>query len=149
MENVFITEDIKFKLGDWGLAAFNVRNRKCNRICGTSSNYSPQMLSKICYNSNKSDVWAMGIIIFCLVTNTRPYKYDAQLIKKDIYSDGWLNIIINKNWNLWWESHEQFNPIFKNCSVDFKNLIENMLNPNENERFSIKDVLSHKWFNQI
>ena len=149
MENVFISSDKNVKLGDWGLAAFNVRNRKCKRKCGTKGNYSPQMLSEKFYDSNISDVWALGVMIFSLITNNRPYQQDIKFMSENNYSDDWLNKILKKEWKIWWKSHENFTPIIKDRSFFFKDLIENMLNPTEIERFSLEEVRNHQWFDEI
>jgi len=34
----------------------------------------------------------------------------------------------------------------RNFSNEFKDLIENLLNPNPEKRFTVKEVLNHNWF---
>ena len=73
LENILITNEGNIKIADWGLCTFNVKNRKCKEICGTQLYMSPELLMDKKYDSNKSDVWSLGVVLFILSSLYHPY----------------------------------------------------------------------------
>ena len=74
-ENVFITTDGTIKLGDFGIATFqdnNVRVTKSEVVVGSVHYLAPE-LSQGSPASIQSDIYALGITFFELITGKVPY----------------------------------------------------------------------------
>ncbi|KAJ9469412.1 putative serine/threonine-protein kinase nek3 [Diplonema papillatum] len=66
-QNVFLTKDNIVKLGDFGLATALRHTWQARSLCGTPNYFSPELVAGRPYN-NKADIWAMGCILYELVT---------------------------------------------------------------------------------
>ena len=67
-QNVFLTRANVVKLGDFGLAtALRHTYQIAKSLCGTPNYFSPELVQGRPFN-NKSDIWAMGCILYELVT---------------------------------------------------------------------------------
>ena len=155
LENIFMKKDETIIVGDWGFAAFNVKNKKLIRSCGTLNYMAPEILRRESYDSNKTDIWAVAVLMFSLITQLAPYGNVRRKknIKDNGWYDEWLSSILKKKWNIWWLSHERSEildrgtNIIKSFTPEFKNLIENMMNPDAEKRYSIDQTLNDPWFN--
>lgn len=146
LENILISGDGIIKIGDWGLAAFNVKNSRFHTSCGTIGYMSPEMICEQKYDSNKTDVWALGVVLFSLCTSVRPYTEPKKRYKN--WMDQWLLAMVNGNWELWWKSHFKSTPHIQNLSFELCDLIEKMFCGNEEERISLSEILNHEWVQQ-
>jgi len=148
LENIFIAEDGTVKVGDWGLAAFQTRNRKCTSSCGTLGYMAPEMVCREAYDSNKTDVWALAVVLFSLTTGVRPYA-EPQSRRKDYYDnswrDEWLGAMIEGRWKLWWSSHAKTTPSVHYMSKELRDLLERMFCGDSASRASLAEVLAHPW----
>ena len=148
LENILISGEGIIKIGDWGLAAFDVKDRFCYKSCGTLGYMSPEMIREQKYDSNKTDVWALGVLLFSLCTGVRPYIEPKQRCKNNKWMDPWLLAMVNCNWELWWNSHYKSTPHIQNLSFELCDLIEKMFCGNEEERISLSEILNHDWVQQ-
>lgn len=147
LENILIMEDGVIKLGDWGLSGFQTRGRLCSTSCGTLGYMAPEMVCREQYDANKTDVWAVAVLLFSLCTGVRPYTEPQHRCKgKDDYSwrDKWLQAMLEGNWKVWWLVHARENPIVNKLSTELKDLFEDMFAKTE-KRATLKDVMNHEW----
>jgi serine/threonine protein kinase len=75
--NIFIAEDSRVKLGDFGLArTINIENLAYTCV-GTPYYMSPEILSMRSKGTEtydfKSDIWSLGCIVYELITGHRPF----------------------------------------------------------------------------
>ncbi|VVC38352.1 Protein kinase, ATP binding site,Protein kinase-like domain,Serine/threonine-protein kinase, active [Cinara cedri] len=77
-ENVLL--DIKFsiKLADFGLARNNMIGKNgtiktSKTFCGTAVYASPEVLKNIPHRPNTSDIWSIGVVLYCIVFGTLPF----------------------------------------------------------------------------
>ena len=109
--NIFLTKNLDIKIGDFGVAKILTATGFAKTIIGTPYYLSPELCDELPYN-DKSDVWALGCILYELCTYDHPFNAQCQaslilkIIQKtpepinDIYSDNLkklVNIILDKN----------------------------------------------------
>lgn len=139
LDNFLLSSKFIAKLSDFGFARISV-DPNTNRLimsqtyCGTLPYYSPQVLQKTPYNPFKSDVWSMGVSFYILIHNRFPYHHrDKKLMIQEMTR---YPAYIQSRFN-------------EKTPDQAKYLIENMLNPDENNRFSMKDVARNEWLQKI
>lgn len=74
--NVFLTDNKKIRIGDLGVAR-TMTSDFANTIVGTPYYLSPEMCEERPYNE-KTDVWAMGCLIYELCTGKHPFEANSQ-----------------------------------------------------------------------
>ncbi|KAG2429699.1 hypothetical protein HYH02_013957 [Chlamydomonas schloesseri] len=76
--NVFLDEDLNVKLGDMGVAKILSTNTVfAKTIVGTPYYLSPELCEDKPYNE-KSDVWALGVVLYECCTQRHPFDADNQ-----------------------------------------------------------------------
>jgi serine/threonine protein kinase len=56
------------KIVDFGFSTFIVNNQKLTRSCGTPHYMAKELYQKLPYNGYKTDVWALGVVLFYLAS---------------------------------------------------------------------------------
>ena len=87
LENVLIDRNTKqTKLIDFGLstAVDSIAEEKLPYAGGTPEYMSPQVASKKDHFADKADIWALGVVLFILVTGKLPFygAYEDDLFRK-------------------------------------------------------------------
>ena len=122
--NIFLikNKNLDIKIGDFGVAKILKENNFANTLIGTPYYISPELCEELPYNE-KSDIWALGCILYELCTYKHPFnaKYQASLVMK---------ILENKP-----------KPIHKYYSDDLQKLINLILDKNYKTRPSCEDIL--------
>lgn len=73
--NLFLTEDMKIKVGDFGLATQIVFDGEKKRtICGTPNYIAPEVLSSRTGHSFEVDLWSIGIILYTILIGRPPFE---------------------------------------------------------------------------
>ena len=81
LENIFITENMQVKLGDFGLAVqleFDGERRRS--LCGTPNYIAPEILEGKTGHSLEVDIWGVGIILYFLLVGKPPF--DTNKVKE-------------------------------------------------------------------
>lgn len=112
-------------------ASSNVPGRKKDPLlsetyCGSYAYASPEILKGIPYDPRRSDIWALGVVLFAMVFGRLPFDdRDVRQLLKQV------------------ESTVKF-PSNPNVSDACKNLLKGILAPLR-YRFSIDDIKNHQW----
>ena len=123
--NIFLSKNLEIKVGDLGVAKIlNHSGSFAKTLIGTPYYLSPELCEEKPYN-NKSDIWALGCILYELCTFNHPFtaKSQASLILKIL--------------------KEQPEPIGNEYSLKLQNLINNIFDKNMEKRPSCFDILTN------
>ena len=75
--NIFLTKDLNVKIGDLGVAKKLSKGSFAKTIIGTPYYLSPEICEEKPYNE-KSDIWALGCILYELCTFNHPFNAKSQ-----------------------------------------------------------------------
>ena len=117
----------ELKLIDFGFA-IKIEDPRKNvfNFCGTTVYMSPEIFQRKAYDPFKADVWALGVLLYKVVTGVYPFEYNDNASFMKLLSEGQVNYRLIKDWKL-------------------KRLLEEMLEVNELNRINIDGVLRHEW----
>lgn len=73
--NLFLSEKLEIKLGDFGLAArLEFDNEKRHTVCGTPNYLAPEVLNNRTGHSYEVDVWSLGVVLYALIVGKPPFE---------------------------------------------------------------------------
>jgi serine/threonine protein kinase len=121
-------DDLDILVIDFGLSETNVDGDRLYGAVGTLDYNAPEMLKKEFYGS-KVDMWAMGVITYCMLSGTMPFSTQPERTKKEILS-GVLNFPADR---------------WKYVSPESINFIKCLMESNPSKRLSAKQALEHEW----
>ena len=111
-QNIFLTKELNIKIGDFGVSKRLIQTNFAKTFIGTPYYLSPEICMEKPYN-DKSDVWAIGCILYELccfkypfdaksqgalllkILNNEPEKIDTNFYSKDLQN--MINLLLNKN----------------------------------------------------
>ena len=105
-ENIFIDENYRIKIGDFGISKILETNKYTKSIIGKYKYFAPEIEMGEKYN-NKIDIYSFGCIIYELFT-LNEYYIDKRIKEKDcqinveVYNPEWQNLInslLNKDYH--------------------------------------------------
>ena len=118
---------------DFGLSTILLKDEKCQQSAGTLAFLSPEIVGHIPHDRS-TDVWSLGILLYTLLTSRLPF------VSKTI-EETRMNILknpLNLKQSCWAQVPEAA-----------KDLVSRMLKKAPRERITIREALSHPWFNDI
>ena len=138
LENVLLDENGNARLSDFGFSRVH-DGGLTKTICGTATYMSPQLIIRIDYDPFRADIWAMGVMLFGLLTAKHPFKMFPKI--KTAKKEDWKKYVESMEKRQYKErpQYQELHPLAKN-------LIDGCLQPLEYERFDITKILKHKWF---
>lgn len=74
-ENVFLSDDGRVKLGDFGLARAISQHTQTGSVVGTVAYLSPELVLRGTADA-RSDIYSLGVMIYELLTGKQPYEGD-------------------------------------------------------------------------
>jgi len=129
--NLFLSENMEIKIGDFGLATkLDFHGQKKRTICGTPNYIAPEVLEGKKGHSKEVDIWSLGVIIYTLLIGKPPFESENI---KETYT---------RIKNLVYDFPDHI-PI---CSLA-KDLISRILVADPNERLDIYEVENHPFLN--
>lgn len=135
LDNLLLDDNYIVKVTDFGFAKVSYVEKASkvllsSTFCGTMPYNSPQLLERVPYNAFKSDVWAMGVVLFIMMNNKFPFHFkNRKLMIKEMHD--YPNFIRSR--------------CFSNAPKQYMELQEGTLNPNEKERITIRDITRNEW----
>ncbi|CAF0778554.1 unnamed protein product [Rotaria sordida] len=125
-ENVFFAKERLIKLGDFGFSTFSEKNQTLTTFCGSPPYAAPELFRDENYIGIYVDLWAMGILLYFMVTGLMPFRAEnVGKLKKSIL-EGHYSIPIH-------------------VSDECQQLIRGLLHPEAVQRWSIEQIRSCSW----
>ncbi|MCL4141815.1 UNVERIFIED_CONTAM: hypothetical protein GTU68_053263 [Idotea baltica] len=121
--------ETRLKLGDFGLAVEVLE--PLHTVCGTPTYVAPEILAESGYGL-KVDIWATGVITYILLCGFPPFV-SATNNQEELFDQ-----ILHG----YYEFHS---PYWDDVSLSAKELIVNMIQVEQEKRFTASQVLSHTW----
>lgn len=129
LENILIDKNLAVKIADFGFVKGDCMSSLSETFCGSKSYAAPEILKGKAYDPMKSDIWAMGVIIYILVTGKMPF--DEARGTKHILME-------QQNLHLYW-------PRNKPVSLECQKLIKDMFTWEFKARPAISKVMQSFW----
>ena len=131
LANLFLTENMELKLGDFGLATtIDFEGERKRSLCGTPNYIAPEILDGKKGHSFEVDIWSLGIIIYVLLIGKLPFETNN---KKETYKR-----IRLKNYSF---------PQNAKISEPAKELIQNILVLEPYQRPTLDEILKSDFMN--
>ncbi len=132
LDNILIDEYFHCKICDFGVSRYMKPHELVNEQCGTPAYLAPEIVLEKGYTGFGADIWSLGVLLFCILTGSMPFKGSSlESLKKAIVKG---------------EFEFPDNP---RLSKEAKDLINNMLVLNSEKRFNIEKVLCHRWLAEM
>jgi serine/threonine protein kinase len=144
LDNILLDKNNNPILCDFGYSNFINESQKFSDYVGTVSYASPEILRRTPYDGIKSDIFSLGVILFCMIF----CKFGFSEARK---SDHLYRLIYRKNYENYWVSigEKIGNDKINNVSKEFKNLYCKMVAYNPDERPSIEQILNDDWMKDV
>ncbi|CAG9474809.1 unnamed protein product [Plasmodium vivax] len=71
--NIFLDDDERAKVGDFGLAKIFENTEQTTTVCGTIGYMAPEICRNAAY-SFPADIWSLGVILYELMSLRHPFK---------------------------------------------------------------------------
>ena len=128
--NLFISEKMEIKVGDFGLATkLEFDGERKRTVCGTPNYIAPEILEGKAGHSYEVDVWSLGVIMYTLIIGKPPFETNNV---KETYKR-----IKNGNYSF---------PESAIISEPAKDLIQNILVLDPHKRPKLDEILEHDFF---
>ena len=133
--NILLDNKFFPKICDFGFATFI--EKKLREELGTHEYAAPEIY-KGYYDGEKVDIFALGVILFNLVTG----KYGFTEAKT---TNTFYKLIMLKNYSTFWDKYIKIDGL----SEEFKNLFVKMVAYNPFKRPTIEEILKDEWMEEI
>ncbi|XP_071887329.1 serine/threonine-protein kinase NIM1 isoform X2 [Anas platyrhynchos] len=129
-ENIFYTSNTCVKVGDFGFSTISKRDETLNTFCGSPPYAAPELFRDENYVGVYVDIWALGILLYFMMTGIMPFRADTVAKLKKCILEGTYSLPAS-------------------LSEPCQKLIKGVLQPVPTERYSVKLIMNSEWMQGI
>jgi serine/threonine protein kinase len=131
-ENILIDSHYKVYLVDFGFSMkMDPESPLTSDHCGSTEYCSPEIVMRLEYDPLKADVWALGVLLFTIITGEMPFLFGGNISERKM-----LHKIARGDYTF---------PNEKEYDSSVVLLIQSMLATKPANRISMKQVLESEW----
>lgn len=137
LENILINPQGEVKIIDFGFAVKCKQGDKLSSYCGTPHYMDPDLVKKHPYSGQGADVWALGVILYILLTGKLPFfaEFEADLFRK----------IQGAKYQYPRNYRQGSQNVQNTLSIGVKNVVKRILEPDVNTRPTARQILADPW----
>lgn len=125
-ENLLLDSEMNIKIADFGFSNHFEPGKKLSTWCGSPPYAAPELFEGKQYDGPKADIWSMGVVLYVLVCGALPFDGKTlQSLRTSVLS-GKFRV-----------------PYF--MTTECEQLIRQMLVVDPEKRWSIRQVVQHRW----
>ncbi|SMN22128.1 similar to Saccharomyces cerevisiae YPL150W Putative protein kinase of unknown cellular role [Maudiozyma saulgeensis] len=125
LENILLDKDGKAKLTDFGFTRECMTKSMLETVCGTTVYMAPELTERKIYDGFKIDIWALGVILYTMMTGSMPFDEEDQVKIK---------------WKIVNSAPDYNSPVI---TEDAKDLLTRLLSKDPINRPTMKEILEH------
>lgn len=134
LENLLLDDHCNIKIIDFGFSTCIPNERKIKIFCGTPSYMGPEIVNKTEYCGPPADMWALGVLLFTMLSGCFPYRgaTDKELYDKISRADYRLP-----------------SEVYKSLSGAAIDVVQSLFRIRAEQRPSAKQILAHPWLHGV
>ncbi|KAM5264397.1 serine/threonine-protein kinase NIM1 [Ctenodactylus gundi] len=129
-ENVFYTSSTCVKVGDFGFSTVSKKGEMLNTFCGSPPYAAPELFRDEHYVGVYVDIWALGVLLYFMVTGTMPFRAETVAKLKKSILEGTYSVP-------------------PHVSEPCHRLIRAVLRPVPTERYGINHIMNNEWMQGV
>ncbi|CAG8507209.1 422_t:CDS:10 [Diversispora eburnea] len=142
-ENLLLNESGHLKITDFGVSdvfktVWEGSAHLSKGLCGSEPYIAPEQFETKEYDARLVDVWACGIVYYCMIYQGIPFRMAAST---DPNYANYVNYLETKNSGL----YEPFEKLPRGC----RDLLYKILQPDPKKRYNIEKIKKDPWFKEI
>lgn len=118
------------KVGDFGFSTVSKKGDMLNTFCGSPPYAAPELFRDEHYVGVGVDVWALGVLLYFIVTGTMPFRAENMAKLKKCILEGAYRVP-------------------QHVSEPCLRLLRGVLQPSPTERFGIDAIMQHEWMQGV
>lgn len=128
-ENILLDSANNIKLVDFGLSNITKEGRALKTSCGSPNYAAPEVINGKPYDGCQIDVWSCGVILYAMLYGELPFD--------------------EENVNTMFKKIKDAKYHMKGAaSVEAKDILNRMMQPNPYKRITIDEIKNHPWFRE-
>lgn len=127
-KKILFTEEGEIKLIDFGLSKWKSTG-EIYTASGTPYYLAPEVIYGV--KTSKSDIWSLGVLLYCLLSGALPFVSDSQ---ESVY-DKAKEADVHFDTKCW-----------SSISYEARDLIQKMVDRDYHHRYNAEEWLGHEWF---
>jgi serine/threonine protein kinase len=136
-ENILLDDNYDIKIADFGFATHSISS---DSYKGSGYYMAPEIHINKKYNTQCSDIFSLGVILFVMVFNRPPFP-------STLGTNSFLKAIKDNKIKSFWKMHTKGKAEgIEHYSEDLIHLISGMLQVEPVHRISISEIKQHPWF---